>query len=119
MPTGVAESQSEQPDAASTAVAAEKEQAIQTMLEMMRSLEAGDFQEAREAAEKLPEELKRPCIRFIDTWNQQLVELQKAISAAVEHGARPLLASDRLAEETRRQTEQVEQLAAEIGRAHV
>lgn len=112
VPTGVAESQSEQPDAASTAVAAEKEQAIQTMLEMMRSLEAGDFQEAREAAEKLPEELKRPCIRFIDTWNQQLVELQKAISAAVEHGARPLLASDRLAEETRRQTEQVEQLAA-------
>lgn len=117
-PLGGTEDRSEQPDsvaqadAAMVAAAAENEKAVQIMLEIMAALEVGNFQEARETAEDLPEKIKKSCIRFIDTWNDQLVKLQKAISAAVEHGARPLLASDRLAEETRRQTEQVEQLAA-------
>lgn len=98
--------------ASAAAQAWEQSDASEAVVGTLDALRRGDLRAASQAAQTAPERLKAPLEALIDAWNRQMIEQQKRISAAIEQGSRPLLASDRLAQETRRQKEQIEQLAA-------
>lgn len=84
----------------------------EAVVAVLSSIEDGDFVEASELARDVPGNIGQHLRRVIDGLNQRLVEMQTAVSRAVEEGARPLLASDSLAAATRLLDDQTNQLAA-------
>jgi len=86
--------------------------AQEAILDCLDKLRRGDFVAALQSAEDMPEGVRGPIKDFIHDLNRLLVTVQKGLSRAVERGARPLIASEQLAREARRQDEEVGQLAA-------
>ncbi len=76
------------------------------------SIEAGDYVEAATRAEAIPGALGEHLRRVIARLNDTFVQLQTLVSQAVEEGARPLVASNKLAEATQLLDDQANQLAA-------
>jgi len=93
-------------------MAAPHDAAWDAMLECLQALQAGDLVRAAGAADALPPHVRGPMRDVLHTFNRRLVGVQRALSQAIEHGARPLVASDQLAAEARQQDHEVSQLAS-------
>ncbi len=72
----------------------------------------GDWIRAREEAEAVPEPIRDGMARLIRMLQGAMAELVVSASAAIEQGARPLIAADELVEATRAQATEVNQVAA-------
>lgn len=93
-------------------IAAEKSAWQETLMTVIDLCQTGELVKALDKAEELPQPLRQHMVQMITKWNSQLVSLQTAVSQAIEQGARPLLASEQLATETRVQDEQADHLAS-------
>ncbi len=82
------------------------------VIRALRAVADGHLQEAGEDVKDLPEDVQMAFQQTLQAWNRQLVSSLRATSTAIELGARPLMASDELARDTRVQNEQVNQIAA-------
>jgi len=82
------------------------------LLRAFECLEAAEFIQLEEVCAGLPGAVGEALLRAARSWNLRLVDLQKAVSQAIEQGARPLLASHRLAADARMLDQQIVQLAA-------
>lgn len=85
---------------------------MDVVVRALQHVEAGQFTAALEVAETLPGEVGEQLRRVVIGLNERLVNLQIAVSDAVDKGARPLLAADALADGTRMLDDQTNQLAA-------
>lgn len=75
-------------------------------------LAEGKITAAQEAVATAPDAVRDSLLSLISSLNQQLVEILIAASTAIEHGAKPLLASNKLVKGTQAQSVQVNQVAA-------
>lgn len=82
------------------------------LLRAFECLEAAEFIQLEQVCAGLPGALGQTLLQAARSWNLRLVDLQKAVSKAIEQGARPLIASDRLAGDARMLDQQIVQLAA-------
>lgn len=99
----------QEPTAAEPAPVAPDWDSINSALQL---LVQGQWAEAAEAADSLPEPVRDPFRELVVCLNQRFTEVLKAASTAVEYGARPLLASEQLVGATKTQATQVNQVAA-------
>lgn len=95
--------------AAESSTASDLEQAVIAVLER---IDEGNFVEAAALAAVIPGPVGERMVRVVANLNDRLVELQTSVSRAVEQGARPLIASDNLADATRLLDDETNQLAA-------
>lgn len=84
----------------------------QSVIAALRSIDEGDLIEAAVLAGEIPGPVGEQMARVVATLNDRLVEMQTSVSRAVEEGARPLIASDSLADATRLLDDETNQLAA-------
>ncbi|MBO8141532.1 MAG: CZB domain-containing protein [Firmicutes bacterium] len=89
-----------------------KPPAEETFIACLDALREGRLATAAELAAQVPGRLGAALTETVRQWNRRLIELQRAVSRAIEQGSRPLLASGALAGEARRLDDETNQLAA-------
>lgn len=82
------------------------------LVAILECIEAGNFVEAAEKSGSIPGPLGERLNRTVRHLNDRFVHLQTAVSRAVEEGARPLVASNRLADAARLLDDETSHLAA-------
>lgn len=82
------------------------------VLAVITALAKGRFLDATKSLDDVDGPLRDGLSELLQAWNRRMVDLLCATSAAVERGAKPLLAADELAADAARQGEEVAKLAA-------
>lgn len=85
---------------------------VDTLVATLECIEDGDYVQAATLARDIPGDIGERLVRVIEDLNHRLVTLQTSVSQAVEEGARPLIASSKLADATRLLDDQTNHLAA-------
>src|SRR5690606_22343639 len=92
--------------------AAKQDDLIPQLETVLSHIRDGDYPSADAAASQIPGKLGQILRDLIQHENQRWAELQRLASRCIVEGAKPLLAANDLADQTRIQNEQVSQLAA-------
>jgi len=84
----------------------------QPVIAVLELIAEGKLTEAAASLEALPPDMRPTLERLVKNWNRRMVDVQRAAARAIELGARPLLAADVLADDTRLQSREIAKVAS-------
>ncbi|HEY3367081.1 MAG TPA: methyl-accepting chemotaxis protein [Symbiobacteriaceae bacterium] len=84
----------------------------QAAVRVIRAVTAGELSAHVLEPGEVPAEMAAALTDLAVVWNRRMVDVLRSASGAIEHGARPLLASDKLADDARDQSAQITRLAS-------